>query len=302
MQQASPSRWDWRSSVGPYLYLMPTTVIIVVVYLYPVLQLFRLSTMKVITYSKTQYVGLANFKLVLGDDAFRAALLGNAKLLAAVPLLVFLAVVISALLYDRMRGWRVYRALVFLPYVLPIPVVGTAFGRMLELNGMINTMLRAVGLDALALDWLGDPRIAMFTVLLVIIWKELGFGVVLFLARLLSVREDLYEAARIDGANWWQRLRHISIPELRSVMEFYVILELVTMLSWVFSYIYTMTGGGPGNSTQVIEFYIYRKMFGIGTGGGHQMGVAAAVSVLLLILVLILMFVQTAVRRRLSRA
>ena len=300
MQEKTKSLRNCNKKVEPYLYLLPAVLIIVVVYLYPVLQLFRLSTMKVITYSKTRYIGPANFKLLLNDETFRLALRGNAKLLLAVPILVFLSVILSALLYDRMRGWKTYRALVFLPYVLPIPVVGVAFSQMLRLNGVLNTFLRSIGLETLALDWLGNPRIAMFSVLAVVIWKELGFGVVLFLARLLSVREDLYEAARIDGANWWQRLRHITIPELRSVMEFYVILEMVTMLSWVFSYVYTMTGGGPGNSTQVVEFYIYRKMFGFGSGRG-QMGVASAVSVFLLVLVSIFMFIQTGVQRRLIR-
>lgn len=294
------SRRRWKKRVEPYCYLLPAFFFIIIVYLYPVVRVFGLSTRKVITYSKTLYVGLANFKFLLNDDTFRLALLGNSKLLLAIPVLVFLSTILSALLYDRMRGWKAYRAVVFLPYVLPIPVAGVAFSQMLRLNGVLNVFLRNIRLEGLAFDWLGNPRIAMFSVLAVVIWKELGFGVILFLARLLSVREDLYEAARIDGANWWQRLRHITIPELRSVMEFYVILELVTMLSWVFGYVYTMTGGGPANSTQVIEFYIYRKTFGFGTGGGHQMGIAAAVSVVLLTAVLIVMFVQRAIQRRLA--
>ncbi|MBI3962468.1 MAG: sugar ABC transporter permease, partial [Deinococcus sp.] len=245
----------WRQGLIAYLYLTPALLCLAVVYLYPVWQLFRLSTKKVITYSRTVDVGLANFRFVLGDAIFARAILNNLKLFLAVPVLVFLSLLLAALLHERIRGWRVYRALVFLPYVLPIPVVGVAFSHMLRLNGVLNTTLRRMGLEALALDWLGHPVMAMVSLLGVIVWKELGFGVILFLARLLAVRQELYDAAQIDGASWWQRVWHISVPELRPVIGFYAILELITMLSWVFSYVFTITGGGPANSTTVIEFY-----------------------------------------------
>jgi ABC-type sugar transport system permease subunit len=265
-----------------YLYLAPALLLLAFIYAYPLLQLFHLSTQKVITYDNTLDVGLANFRALAVDPAFRLALGNNLRLMLAVPLLIALSVVFAALLYDRVRGWRVYRAVAFLPYVLAIPVVGVAFNQILRLNGATNQMLRAAGLGLLALDWLGNPRVAPWTLLAVIVWKELGFGIILFLARLLSAREELYEAAALDGANWWQRLWHVSVPELRPVIGFYAVLEAITMLSWVFAYVYTMTGGGPANSTTVLEFFVYRKAFGIGAGG-RQIGVAAAVSVVLLV-------------------
>jgi ABC-type sugar transport system permease subunit len=271
----------WRQAGVAYLYLAPALFLLLFIYAYPLLQLVRLSTQKVITYQNTLDVGLANFRALLVDPAFRLALLNNLRLLLAVPILIALAVVFAAVLHEQLRGWRLYRALAFLPYVLAVPVVGVAFGHLLRLNGPANQMLRSAGLDALALDWLGDPRVAPWTLLAVIVWKELGFGIILFLARLLSARPDLYEAAALDGAGWWQRLRHVSLPELRSVIEFYAILEVITMVSWVFAYVYTMTGGGPANSTVVLEFYVYRKAFGIGAGG-RQIGVAAAVSVVMM--------------------
>ena len=286
-----------RRFAGPYLYLAPALALLAFVYGYPLLQLLHLSTRKVITYSRTLDVGLANYRVLLADPALHRALGNNARLLLAVPILIVLSVLAAAVLYDRPRGWRPYRAVVFLPYVLAPPVIGVAFSYMLRLNGGINLALRSLGLDALALDWLGDPRVAPWTLLAVIVWKELGFGIVLFLARLLSAREDLYEAAALDGANWWQRLWYITVPELGPVIEFYTFLEAITMLSWVFAYVYAMTGGGPSNSTTVIEFYIYRKAFGIGSGG-QQIGVAAALSVVLMLAVLIVVTAQTLLRRR----
>ena len=106
----------------------------------------------------------------------------------------------------------------------------------------------------------------------VIVWKELGFGMIVFLARLISVHEEIFEAARIDGAGWWQTFRHITLPQLVPAIVFYGIVETITMLSWVFAYIYVMTSGGPGNSTVVSEWYIFQQVFqntviGIGAGG-----------------------------------
>lgn len=290
-----------RIRLLPYVYLAPALFVIAVVYLYPIIDLARLSHKKVITYNNVIEVGLANFRLLSKDAFFKQALVGNLKLFAAVPILVALSVFFAALLYEQMWGWRIYRALVFLPFVLAIPVIGVAWRQMLRLNGVINTALRELGLAALALNWLGDPRIAMFTLVGVIIWKELGFGIILFLARLLSASVEVYEAARIDGANWWQQLWYITVPELRGVIEFYIVLELITMLSWVFSYVYTMTGGGPANSTYIIEFYVYRKSFGFGAGAGRQFGLAAAVSVLLLCAVLVFMFILSWIQSRRHR-
>jgi ABC-type sugar transport system permease subunit len=281
-----------RRALLPYVYLAPAAIILLLVYAYPILQLLRLSTQKVITYDNTIDIGAANFRALIADPAFRLALGNNLRLLLGVPILIILAVLFAALLNDRMRGWQIYRVIAFLPYVLAIPVIGVAFSHMLRLNGPMNAFLRSLSLEGLALDWLGDPQTAPWVLLAVVIWKELGFGIVLFLSRLLSAPEELYEAATLDGANWFQRLWYVSVPELRRVIEFYAVLEGITMLSWVFAYVYTMTGGGPGNSTTVIEFYIYRKAFGMGAGG-RQFGVAAAVSVVLLGTVLLLFAIQT---------
>lgn len=117
----------------------------------------------------------------------------------------------------------------------------------------------------------------------VIIWREVGFGIVLFLARLLSINEELVDAGKVDGANWWQRLWYVIIPQLRSVIEFYVVISVITMLAWVFSYIYTISRGGPGTATQIMELYIYNYAF-----RNQLPGMAAAVAVILFLVTLVL--------------
>src|SRR5205823_3803727 len=120
----------------------------------------------------------------------------------------------------------------------------------------------------------------------------LGFGTVLFLARLMSVKEELFEAARLDGANWLQLHWHITVPQLRRVIEFFVIIEIINMMSGVFNYVYVMTSGGPGFSSQVLELYVWQNAFSF-----HQGGIAAAAAVLLLGVTIVFVFLQFFVRR-----
>src|SRR5206468_8559947 len=127
----------------------------------------------------------------------------------------------------------------------------------------------------------------------VIVWREVGFGIILFLARLMSLDQDLIEAAKIDGASWWSRLRHVIVPQLRGTIEFYAVIAVITMLAWVFAYVYTMTLGGPGTATQVVELYIYN------TGVKNSLpGMASAVAILLLVATLVLIAALFRIRAR----
>ncbi len=142
-------------------------------------------------------------------------------------------------------GWRIYRTIVFVPYILAIPVLGTTFIYLLSLDGGLNSLLRDIGLGFLAQDWFGSPSWVLPSIAAIIIYHELGFGVVLFLARLLSLPEEVDQAARIDGCNWWQLRRQITLPQMTGVITAFVTLELINMLSWVFAYVYSTTKGGP---------------------------------------------------------
>ena len=126
-----------------------------------------------------------------------------ALLLLAVPILVAGSLLLAAVLHDRAPGWRIYRTVLFVPYVLAVPIVATVFSNLLQLNGALNTGLRSAGLDAVALDWIGSPAIVLWTLMGIIVWREIGFGIILFSARMAALSEEVEEAARIDGAGWW---------------------------------------------------------------------------------------------------
>lgn len=285
---------SFKSKLTPYLFLTPAMIFILLVFAYPVVDLVRRSV-TILRQGEIEFIGLEAYRLALKDDVFWVSIFNNFRLILAVPILAFLSLIFATLIFERVRGWKVYRTIVFIPYVMAIPVVGIIFSYILQLNGVLNTALRSVGLDFIALDWLGSSKYAIWSLMGVIIWKELGFGIVLFLARLASISEDLLDAARMDGANWFQRLYHVIIPQTATVLEFYIVINLILMLSWVFSYVLVMTKGGPGTSTWVMEYFIYQKAFRY-----TQMHIASAGAVLLLALALVLMFLQARYRRRME--
>ena len=258
----------------PYLYVAPAILLIGFVFAYPIARVIDFS-LRLIRGNSGPFVGADNYRLVFDDPTFVAAAKHSALLLLAVPVLLVISILVSVLLYERVRGWRIYRSVLFFPFILAVPVVGIVASYLFQLNGVINAILGGIGIDGP--DWLGNGDMALWTLMFVIVWREVGFGIVLFLARLLTLPEEQIEAARIDGAGWWSRLRFVILPELRGTIEFYAVVAAITMLAWVFGYVYTLTDGGPGDSTQVLELYIYNQ------GLRNSLpGMASAVAVLLM--------------------
>ena len=194
----------------PWLFLAPMLAALTLVFGYPVVRLLIMSLQRT-SGGATRFVGLMNYRAMFRDDVFLQAAKNNLTLLLCVPIMVFVALVLAVFLFERIRGWQFYRTTLFLPYLLPITVVGLIFSYIFQLSGVLNEFLKLIGLGGLAVDWLGSSRWALRTLMFVVIWKEVGFGVVLFLARLMSVEEELFDAAKIDGANWWQLQRHITV-------------------------------------------------------------------------------------------
>jgi ABC-type sugar transport system permease subunit len=265
----------------PWLLLVPAGAFVLLTFAYPLVEVVRLSLRSSFGGG---FAGLQNFRNLILDPTFTLALKHNGLLLLAVPLLTVLAVVLAIFLFEGMRGWRLYRVLIFLPVTVAIPVVGGVWSFLLERNGGVNSILRSLGLGG-GLDWLGDPDLALWSVLGVIVWSQLGFGVVLFLARLLSIPPELFEAARLDGARSWRLHRHVTVPQLKGILQFYIVLITITIMSWIFGYVFVITGGGPADATIVTELYIYRKAFAY-----NQIGIASAAALILLASVLAFIF------------
>jgi ABC-type sugar transport system permease subunit len=278
----------------PYLYLAPMLALLAFVFGFSILRVFEFS-FKMVRGIDGPWIGLRNYRLVLSQPLFWESVRHNLLLLLAIPAMVVIALLFSLLLYDRLRGWKIYRTILFFPYILAIPIIAVVMKQMFQFSGPVNEVLRWLSLDFMALDWIGSTDVALWTVMMLIIWRESALGVILFLSRLLSLDESVIEAARLDGANWWQRAWHVLIPQMRGVIEFYVVISVITMLSAVFAYIYMMGGGrgGPGTSTMVTELYIYNALT-----RSSLPGIASAVSVMLFVVSLALIYLLFVVRRR----
>lgn len=266
----------------PLLYLAPMVSLLLFIFAFPLLALFDFST-KRIRGADGPFIGLDNYATVFRDPVFGESALHSMLLLLAVPILLFVSIFVAAIIHDRLPGWRAYRTILFIPFILAIPVVATVFGNILQLNGALNVTLRAVGLDMVALDWIGDPSITLWTLMFIIVWRELGFGIILFSARMSALNVEIEEAAKIDGAGWWRRLWYVTVPQMKSVIEFYAIIGVITILSAVFAYVFVLTRGGPGTATQILDLYVFNYAF-----RNSLPGIAAAVAVMLFILTVIL--------------
>lgn len=282
-----------HSRLAPWLFTGPLILLLLFVFGQSLVRVVEFS-FKMVRGIDGPWIGFRNYRLVLGQPLFWESVGHNLLLLLAIPVMVALSLLIALLLYERVRGWKAYRTVLFLPYILAIPIIAVVAKQMLQLEGPVNEVLRALSLDFLALDWIGSGDVALWTVMLLIIWRESALGVILFLSRLLALDESLVEAARIEGANWWQRAWHVLIPQLRGVIEFFAVVSAITLLTAVFAYVYMIGGGrgGPGTSTMVVELYIYNALT-----RQSLPGVAAAVSVMVFLVAVLLIGLLFRLRR-----
>ncbi len=277
----------------PYLFVLPLVLLLGFIYIYPIVKVFDFSFKRIRGFDGP-YIGTGNFDALFADPVFVESIVHNGRLLLAILPLMFITIVVAIALYERLRAWKFFRAMVFVPYIIAIPIIGVVLKNMFQFNGPVNQILRALNLNSLALDWLGDKNIALLTVMTMIVWRESAFGIVLFLSRLLSLNEELTEAAQLDGANWWQRTYYVLLPQLRSVIEFYLVIGLITLFASVFAYIYIVPGkGGPGNGTMVLELYIYNWAF-----EKRLPGIGAAAAAILLGVTLFSMLLLFRIRRQ----
>lgn len=281
----------WRRQAWAYGFILPAACAIGLAFGYPLTRVIRFSFQSGSVGDLTD-VGFQNYAWLWEDPVFVHAALNNLKLLISVPIMTALALVIALILNGQVRGWRQYRAIVFLPYILPATAIGLVFSYLLEQGGVLNSLLSSAHLGFLARDWLGSASNVVPTIGGVIVWQQLGFGVVVFAAALLAVPQELIDAARIDGASNWQIQRLILLPYIRRVIEFFMVLEAITVLSSIFAYVFVLTKGGPANASSIIEYYIFQNGFDNGA-----IGVASAAVVILLMFVSVLIVIYLRLRR-----
>ncbi len=249
----------------------------------------------------TDWVGLGNYKIIFTDPAFQQALEHNG--LIVVLSLVFqgpLAILLALLLNQKIRGRALIRVLIFVPYVISEVIVGTGFSLMLQVTGAVNDALHNIGLGFLATDWLANPNIALWTLMGIITWKYIGFAVILMLAGLQSIPDELSEAARIDGASYWQVQRHITLPLLGPTIRIWAFLSIIGSLQ-LFDLVYIIWGqyisGVAGTSTMATYMALNGRL-----AGNYGYGSAVAVVMFLISLIVALCYQRFVLRRDLRGA
>lgn len=248
-----------------------------------------------ITSSAWTWTGLGNYARALSDPIFWVALKNNVIIIVgSIVSQVGLGAILAAIL-DRgiTRGTTVYRTIIFMPVVISSVAVSLVWMMIYDPNtGVLNAIIKVIGLTPPRLGWLGDPNISIWMVLVTAAWANVGFQMVLILAGLQAIPKELYEAAALDGARGLKAFRYITLPGIRNILIVGVLISTIGSLK-VFDLIFVMTGGGPANATQVMGTYIYLQAFNLG-----NMGYANALSIILLLIALLLGVLQLKLSRR----
>jgi putative chitobiose transport system permease protein len=271
-----------RLTATPYLFLAPAIVLLAIFVLYPI--------GAVVYYSFTDFdivtppvpVGLDNYQKLLGDSTFWLALTHSIVYLLVTPILIFLSVVLAIVVNRRLRGVSVYRALYFVPAVAGSIAIGLSWRWLFDRSGFVNSVLQWLGMIDEPIQWLATPALVLPLAMLLTIWAGVGYYAVIFLAGLQNIPEELYDAARIDGCNDWQKHRHVSLPGLRPQIVFVFVISSLAALK-VFDEIYVLTNrtGGILDSGVTMVFYLWKQAFQL-----NHAGYAAAIAIVLLIVTL----------------
>jgi raffinose/stachyose/melibiose transport system permease protein len=288
---------------GFWWYLLPGFAFLTGVVLIPLVWNVYLSFTSYRGIRPPRWIGLENWARLLNDEKFWTSFANSvAMIIAMVVIPTLIGLVLAAMLFDligKKFGGGVasfLRATYYLPQILPVVIAAIVIGWILRPeNGALNIMLKAVGLGALQHNWLGSPDTALPSIMVIMVWVQLGYPVVIFMAALQRVNPELYEAAELDGANWFQRFRWITVSIIRP--EIYVVTLTCTIAALkVFGPIYTLTRGGPGTSTIVPSYYSYSEFFQT-----QQVGYGATISTALTILIVIIAFFFIAAQNRAER-
>ncbi len=273
-------------SYAPYLFLAPAGLVLTVFFFLPFFQTVGLSFLD---YTRSIYspdfVWFKNYAQMFADPVFWQVL-GQTfvYLFVAVPVLVIVPLFLAVLINQKIRGQTVYKILIYLPVIVSIVVAAIAFKWLYAQAGVINYFVQLAGLNPIG--WLTDPRWSLISVIIVTIWKGIGYYMMIYLAALMSVPRELYEAADIDGASFLRKHLTVTIPHIMPTIALVTTISAISAMK-VFAEIYVMTKGGPLNSSKTIVYYIYERAF-----ENLDLGYSSAMAVVLLVIVMAFSFVN----------
>ena len=290
------SRLRLRNALIGWSFILPNFIGFALLTLVPIVILFYMSFTNWNVFGKADWVGLANFQRLIGDGSFRISVLNTLYYSAMhIPLTLVISLGLALLLNNKLRGVAFFRTAAFFPYITSIVAIAVVWNTLFSPEfGPINQFLRLIGIDNPP-GWTASATWSMPAVIIVGTWREVGYYMLLFLAGLQTIPRELYEAARMDGANAWHQFRNVTLPSLRPTTFFVTIILTIGSFK-VFDLILVMTQGGPGTSTLVLSQFIYKKGF-----QENQFGYASAVALVLFAICIAVTIVQFVVNKRRDR-
>ncbi|WP_336183914.1 carbohydrate ABC transporter permease [Bacillus sp. 205(2023)] len=279
-----------QNRIIPYLFLLPALVFLLFVYI-PIFENVFLSLFQWSSFSPEKtFIGLKNYVELFRDPVFYQALTNNV-LYAVISIVcqVFGGLILAAVLEDKLvRKWSpFFRTVFFLPVVISMTVIALLFDFIYNPEtGLLNQLLQVIGLDQLTRAWLGEDSTAMLSVIFVSQWQSVGYIAMLYIVSIQKIPDELYEAARLDGAGKIQQFFHITIPQTKE-MSFVAVVMTLTGAFTVFNEPYILTGGGPGNASEVLSTFLYKSAF-----TKDMMGYASAIATIVLLITLALSLMQ----------
>nr|BFE56332.1 sugar ABC transporter permease [Dactylosporangium thailandense] len=230
----------------------------------------------------SSFAGADNYTRMFDDGMVLSSFRNALMVVATLPLWILLPLVLALFIHQRIPGWKLFRAIYFIPYTIAPIVVGIMFRQILAPDGPLNAGLRKVGLEPLAIEWLNGRYSALFSLVAVAVWSFFGLGVMTYLAGLSTIPGEVLEAAYLDGAGFWRRLFSVVVPMLRPTVAYWGVLCASGALIWLFPLIYALTQGGPGDATMLPEYLVFLTTFQfLDRGYGSAIGIALFVFVAL---------------------
>ncbi|MEA3309047.1 MAG: sugar ABC transporter permease [Chloroflexota bacterium] len=275
-----------KNKLIPYLFLIIPLVLYLIWVIGPMLYTFYLSLTKWDGLSDPVYIGLRNYEKLFRDPVFFTSLKNNLKWIASfITIPVVLGLGLAMVLNRSIPGAKFFKASFYSPLVLSLVVCGLIWSWMYHpANGLINSVLRDIGLDTWTQGWLSDEKLVMWAIIVVAIWRQAGYVMVLYLAGLQGVNPQLVDAAKVDGCNGFGSFRHVILPLLTPVTVIVVVISIIDSLR-AFDLVSVMTRGGPYNSSSVLANFMYIEAF-----NNYKMGYSAAISVILFLISAVFIF------------
>jgi len=265
-----------------WMFLLPGLFLLCIFVFYPIIFSVPLAFTNYSVIDKTKFIGFDNFKRAFKDPDFIVAVINSLKYIIIVPIIQVLSIFMAILINSNVKGIKIFRVTFYIPVVTSMVAVAIIWGWLFSPDGMVNYIFLSLGLIKSKISWLSQSQTALWCTMFVTLWKGLGYYMMIYLAGLQSVPKELEEAATVDGATNFQKIRLITMPLLKPYIFFCSLMSLMAAIR-VFDEVFVLTNGGPGNATLTTSLFIYNKGF-----INFDFGYAAAVGLLVSIIIMIL--------------